>query len=76
MDFAKVKHALLSDADGKTMKAYGVYREEQRIASRAYFIIDKDGVVRFKNVAPSGNPKFLLSTETLLEEVKKINRGS
>ncbi len=76
VDFAKIKHALLSDTDGKTLKAYGVYREELRIGSRAYFIVDKDGVVRFKNVPPSGNPKFLLSTEGLLEEIKKINKGS
>jgi peroxiredoxin len=74
VDFAKVKHALLSDADGKVMKAFGVYRDDQRIASRSYFIIDKKGIVRYKHVPPSGSPKFLLSTQTLLEEVKKINK--
>jgi peroxiredoxin len=73
VDFAKVKHALLSDADGKVMKAFGVYREDQRIANRSYIIIDKEGIVRYKHVPPSGNPKFLLSTEALLNEVKKVN---
>jgi alkyl hydroperoxide reductase subunit AhpC len=55
------------------MKEFGVYREDQRIASRSYFIIDKEGIVRYKHVPTSGNAKFLLSTETLLNEVKKIN---
>jgi peroxiredoxin len=76
VDFAKVKHALLSDADGKVMKAYGVFREERRIANRAYFIIDKEGIVRYKHIPESGNEKFLLSTDTLLNEVKKVNKGS
>jgi len=76
VDFAKVNHALLSDRDGKVMKAYGVYREEQRFASRSYFIIDKEGIVRYKNVLPSGNPKFILSTDAILNEVKKVNKGS
>jgi peroxiredoxin len=75
-DFAKLNHALLSDQSGKVMKAYGVYREEQRTANRSYFIIDKEGIVRYKNVLPSGNPKFILSTEAILNEVKKINKGS
>ena len=76
VDFAKVKHPLLSDADGKVMRAYGVYREDRRIANRSYFIVDKEGIVRYKHVPESGNPKFLLSTETLLNEVRKVNKGS
>jgi hypothetical protein len=58
------------------MKAYGVYLEDRRIANRSYVIVDKDGIVRYKNVRPSGSEKDLLSTETLLNEVKKVNRGS
>jgi alkyl hydroperoxide reductase subunit AhpC len=62
--------------DGKVMKAYGVYREDRRIANRAYFIVDKDGIVRYKHIPESGAEKFLLSTETLLNEAKKVNKGS
>lgn len=76
VDFAKVKHPLLSDANGQVMKSYGVYREDRRIASRAYFIVDKEGVVRYKHIPKSGNEKYLLSTDTLLNEVKKVNKGS
>jgi peroxiredoxin len=47
-----------------------------RGAKRAYVIIDKEGVVRYLNVRPSNSEKDLLSTEELLNEVKKVNRGS
>jgi len=74
-DFAKINYALLSDRDGKTMKALGVFDDERRLAKRSYIIIDKEGVVRFKSIRPSNSAKDLLSTETLLNEVKKINQG-
>ena len=74
-DFAKINTALLSDRDGKVMKALGVFDEERRLAKRSYVIIDKEGVVRYRNIRPSNSDKDLLSTETLLNEVKKVNQG-
>jgi mycoredoxin-dependent peroxiredoxin len=43
---------LLSDfwPHGEVAKAYGVFDEERGIATRGTFIIDKDGVVRWKVV--------------------------
>ena len=76
-DFAKINYPLLSDASGKTMTTFGVYiDQERRQAKRSYIIIDKEGVVRYFNVRPSNGPKDLLSTEELLAEVKKVNKGS
>jgi peroxiredoxin len=75
-DFAKITYALLSDRDGKNMTAYGVYDPERRLAKRSYVIIDKEGVVRYLSIRPSNTEKDLLSTEQLLEEVKKVNKGS
>ena len=75
-DFAKINYPLLSDRDGKVMQAFGVYDEPRRIAKRAYVIIDKDGVVRYLNIRPTNTEKDLLSTEQLLNEVKKVNKGS
>jgi peroxiredoxin len=72
-DFAKINYPLLSDASGKTMTAFGVFDQDRRQAKRSYIIIDKDGVVRYLNIRPSNGPKDLLSTETLLNEVKKVN---
>ena len=74
-DFAKIAYPLLSDRDGKVMKAFGVYDEPRRIAKRSYIIIDKDGVVRYHNIRPTNSAKDLLSTEQLLSEVKKVNKG-
>ena len=58
------------------MTAFGVYDQERRLAKRSYVIIDKEGVVRYSNIRPSNTEKDLLSTETLLNEVKKVNKGS
>ena len=76
VDFVKIKHPLLSDRDGKAMKALGVWDDKRNLPKRSYIIIDKEGVVRFKSVRPSNSEKDLLSTDTLLNEVKKINQGS
>jgi peroxiredoxin Q/BCP len=73
VDFTKVQHPLLSDRDGKVMNAFGVWDADRRLAKRSYIIIDKEGIVRYKNVRPSNSEKDLLGTETLLSEVKKIN---
>ena len=74
-DFAKIAYPLLSDRDGKVMVAFGVYDEPRRVAKRAYVIIDKEGVVRYLDIRPSNTEKDLLSTEQLLNEVKKVNKG-
>jgi peroxiredoxin len=73
VDFAKVKHALVSDRDGKVMKSLGVWDEKRNLANRSYIIIDKEGIVRFKDTRPSNREADLLSSDTLLKEVKKIN---
>lgn len=72
-DFLKLNYPLLSDPKGDAMRSYGVYDEERRLAKRSYFIIDKQGVVRFKKVMPSN--RDLLSNEELLNEIKKINQS-
>lgn len=70
-DFLKLNFPLLSDhPDLKTIQAYGVLNEEGRTAKRSYFIIDKQGVVRFKKIMPSG--RDLLPNDELLAELKKI----
>jgi peroxiredoxin len=75
VDFAKINYPLLSDRDGKVMQAYGVYDEPRRLAKRSYVIVDKEGVVRYLNIRPTNTEKDLLSTEQLLNEVKKVNKG-
>ena len=54
------------------MQEYGVFNAERQLAQRSYFIVDKQGVVRYKRVLKQG--EALISNEALLEEVKKINQ--
>jgi peroxiredoxin len=53
-DTEKFEFGLLSDfwPHGETAKSYGVFDEKMGIATRGTFIIDKDGVVRWKVVNP------------------------
>ena len=70
-DFLKLNFPLVSDApDLKTIAAYGVLNAERRLAQRSYFIVDKQGVLRYKKVLAPKEP--LLSNEALLQEVAKI----
>jgi peroxiredoxin len=73
-DSLKLNYPLLSDfPDLKTIQAYGVLIPERRLAQRSYFIVDKQGVIRYKKVL--GPKEDLLPNNTLIEEVKKINKG-
>ena len=58
------------------MRAFGVYDEKRQLAKRSYVIVDKEGVIRFLDVRPSNSEKDLLSTQQLLDAVKKVNTGS
>ena len=70
-DFLKLNFPLVSDApDMKTIDAYGVLVPERKVAQRSYFIVDKQGIVRFKKVLAPKEP--LLSNEALLAEVAKL----
>jgi peroxiredoxin len=74
-DFLKLNYPLLSDyPDLKAIEAYGVLNKERRLAQRSWFIIDKQGTIRYKKALGRGEP--LVPNELLLEELKKINKGS
>lgn len=71
-DFLKLNFPILSDyPDFKTIQAYGVFDEKRRLAKRSYFIVDKEGIIRFKQVMPSN--RDLLPNEELIKEIKKIS---
>lgn len=70
-DFLKLNFPLLSDSpDGKTMQEYGVYNAERKLAQRSYFIVDKQGIVRYIRVLKRG--EALLSNDELLAELSKL----
>jgi peroxiredoxin len=46
----KMGHHLLSDFKREAGRAYGVLDEEKFFTKRAYFLVDKNGVLRWKHV--------------------------
>ena len=65
----KLNFPLLSDFGREVCKLYGTLREEG-FSNRAYFIIDKQGIVRFKYIMPT--PKERLENKQLIEALNKI----
>ncbi len=79
-DYFKIGYPLLGGERDvtvvhKMLKSFGVFDEPRLTAKRAYIIIDKDGIIRYYDIRPGNSEKDLLSTETLLNEVKKVNKG-
>ena len=64
-----LKFPLLSDFGKEVCKLYGTLRHEG-FSNRAYFIVDKKGIVRFKYVMPT--PKDRLDNKRLIRELKNI----
>ena len=71
----KVRHQLLSDAGRQMLPAYGALVTDQkspmhRLAKRAYFVLDRQGTIRFVRV--QANPLDLLRTGEVLEAVRAL----
>ena len=67
------KYQVLSDADRKIIKAYGVFNEKEHsgIAHPSVFLIDQTGVIRFIYVGKDGADRP--DDELLLNEIKKVS---
>jgi len=68
-----LKHQLLSDFRRQMLPAYGAMETNEqspiyRYAKRAYFIIDRQGTVKWVKVQP--NPLDLLKPEEVLQALK------
>jgi peroxiredoxin len=69
---------LLSDVSRKTLEAYDFLETDPanrlyRYGKRAYVIIDKAGVVRYKKVLDK--PSDLVSDDDMLKELDKLNES-
>ena len=62
---------LLADMTLEAAKAYGVDMQERGISKRAVFIIDKEGVLRFKYVEETPGD-FTLHADDILAELRKL----
>ncbi len=63
---------LASDGDGAVSRSYGVYLEQQRVASRGLFVIDPNGVLQFKAVH---NLSVGRRTDDVLRVVSALQTG-
>ena len=55
---------------GEVTTAYGLWNEERGAGTRAVIIVDKDGVVRFRETYAPGT---LPNPEAVLEELNKLD---
>jgi len=62
-----INHPLLSDFSKEISRKYGILRKEG-FAERAYFLIDKDGIIRYKHIMETPGTK--LDDSEILEAVK------
>jgi peroxiredoxin len=65
-----MKHHLLSDFKREAGRAFGVLDEEKFFTKRAYFLVDKGGIVRWKHVEPELG--MSRTNEELLAEIDRV----
>ena len=70
-----LKHLVLSDFRRQMLPAYGAMVTDERspiyrYAKRAYFILDRQGIVRWMKIQE--NPLDLLKPEEVLQALKKF----
>jgi peroxiredoxin len=71
-------YPLLSDFSRETVKKYGVMYDDPnsayfRMAQRAYFVIDKQGIVRYKHIMQDAG--HTLDSEEILGTVQRVVTG-
>ena len=70
----KLRFPLLSDFEpkGEVARRYGVYHEQDGVSERALFVIDAEGIVRWRYVSPIGiNP----GADGILDALEKLPRS-
>ncbi len=69
----QMKTDLLSDFQRDISRAYGVLNEDRFYSNRAYFLIDKDGRVRWSHV--EGNNSERRENSEILSAIKLLSYG-
>ena len=62
---------LLSDEDGAVSRRYGVFVEKRGRSNRAYFLIDRDGILQWAHAEQHGG--YRRENAELLAEIGKIS---
>lgn len=66
-----MKTELLSDFKREVSRQYGVLDEDRFYSRRAYFLIDKQGIVRWKHVETEAGQKR--ENQEILEQIQKLS---
>src|SRR5437762_7157345 len=67
----RMKTDLLSDFKRDISRAYGVLNEDRFYSNRAYFLIDKLGIVRWSHIESNNSERR--DNEQLLAEIKRLS---
>jgi peroxiredoxin len=68
----KLPYPLLSDFPGATvMRSYGVFNEKTMLATRAFFLIDPQGIIRKKWIIENDATTVVYS-DTLLQGIHEV----
>ena len=62
-----MKADLLSDFKREVSRLYGVLIEDRFFSTRAYFLIDREGIIRWEHV--EANPSNKRSNQELFEQI-------
>ena len=65
-----MKSDLLSDFKRDVARAYGVLLEDRFYSTRAYFLIDKSGIIRWEHV--EANPSQKRSNDELFTQIRAL----
>lgn len=71
----KLRSPLLTDFEpkGAVARQYGVYREHDGTSERALFVLDAEGVIRWRHVSPVGvNP----GADGILSALEDLSKGA
>jgi peroxiredoxin len=66
-----VQADMLSDFKRDVSRQYGILHEERFFSQRAYFLIDREGIVRWAHV--EANPSLKRSNAEIFEEIRKLS---
>ena len=65
-----MKTDMLSDFNREVAKLYGVFLPERNYANRAYFLVDKDGVIRWEHVEE--NPSHKRTDDEIFAQIDRL----
>jgi len=67
-----IEYGILADIGGKVAKDYGVFNEENNIAYRGLFLIDRDSIIRHQSINDLPLGRNIAETLRMLEALQHV----